>query len=273
MMKLIIKGLGIFWLVLAVCAGPALATCDALSGGKEGRVARVLDGATLELASGKIVRLIGVLAPLRPLALAGDAAWRWDSLAQEALAELTLGKLVRVAYGGRKRDRHGRLLAHLFVVDGDEEVWVQGQLLGDGLVRATSFADNKACMAALYQAEGIARAAGRGIWQSETFEVLPPVPELLLPLVGTFQLVEGQVLAAEQVRERLYLNFGKRWSTDFTVIIYERALKSFADVNISPLSYEKKRIRVRGWLFEDGGPVIEVNHREQIEAIVGDLGE
>ena len=65
--------------------------------------------------------------------------------------------------GGRRIDRHGRLLAHLEDSDGR---WIQGEMLTAGLARVYSFADNRARVADMLALEKKARAVGAGIWSN-----------------------------------------------------------------------------------------------------------
>jgi hypothetical protein len=59
---------------------------------------------------------------------------------------------------------------------------------------------------------------------------------------GRFALVEGRVLSVRESGATIYVNFGRRWTEDFTVTIL-----------------------VRGWIEERGGPWIEATRPEQIE--------
>ena len=81
------------------------------------------------------------------------------------MRELTLGKSLSLAYGGRRMDRHGRLLAHLYDADGS---WIQGAMLRRGMARVYSFSDNRSLVAEMLAIEGQARAARRGIWVTPT---------------------------------------------------------------------------------------------------------
>ena len=60
-------------------------------------------------------------------------------------------------------------------------------------------------------------------------------------------------------------NFGRRWTRDFTVTIPKRHRREFAAAGVDPKKLEGHRIRVRGWIEQRGGPVIEAEAPEQIE--------
>ncbi|MDX1711307.1 MAG: thermonuclease family protein [Rhodovibrionaceae bacterium] len=140
---------------------PAPVLPPALAPEEVARAVEIIDGDTLVLDDGRQVRLVGIQAPKLPLGRAGFQAWPLAEEAKAALAELTLGRELRLAYGGRRMDRHGRVLAHVQTADG---LWVQGMLLGAGLARVYSFADNRTAVDRMLALEARARAAGRGIW-------------------------------------------------------------------------------------------------------------
>jgi endonuclease YncB( thermonuclease family) len=233
-----------------------------LEPGGEAVAVAVVDGDTLVLDDGRQVRLVGIQAPKLPLGRPGFEAWPLAGEAKAALEELGLGKRLTLGYGGRRSDRHGRELAHLHDSGG---LWLQGELLRRGLARVYSFRDNRALVLEMLALEGEARAVGRGIWGHPFYA--PRAAEEAGAFVGDFQLVVGRVLDAAVVRGRAYLNFGPDWRTDFTATISPRDRRVFAAAGIDPTKFEGRRVRVRGWLKDYNGPMIEVTHPEQIEVL------
>lgn len=75
------------------------------------------------------------------------------------------------------------------------------------------------------------------------------------------------MLLADEADSRVYLNFGRYWKEDFTVVIERRALRLFAESGLDPLRLEGALLRVRGWMDDHDGPRIEVTHPEQIEVL------
>ncbi len=250
---------------------PALAEAPAdpqsvLSPGEPGRVVEIVDGDTLVLEDGREIRLVGIQAPKLPLGRAGFKPWPLAPEAKALLAELTLGKEVAVAFGGRRGDRHGRVLAHLFVADpAGVDRWVQGAILEAGLARVYSFDDNRKLVAEMLALERQARAAGFGIW-GHPFYALRRAEEAGRWL-GGFELVEGRVLAVGLVQRRAYLNFGEDWRSDFTIALQPKTRQLFEAESVDLKAYEGRRLRVRGWLKSRNGPMIEVTHPEQIELL------
>ena len=245
-------------LVIALILGPA----GVRAAGDSALVASVVDGDTVILdgPSGEQVRLVGIQAPKLALGRAGFRAWPLAEAAKKALQDLVLGKRVTLTFGGRRRDRHGRLLAHL---GGEDGTWIQGEMLKRGMARVYSFPDNRARVADMLELETRARARGRGIWGLDFYAVIAPSDTERA--IGTFQVVEGLVLHAAKVKGRTYLNFGADWRTDFTVTIPPGTAGMFRALD--PLSLKGRRIRVRGWLKSYNGPSIEATHPEQIEVL------
>ncbi len=241
---------------------PAGLLAQGLVPGETGRVVEIVDGDTLILAEGRRVRLVGIQAPKLPLGRPGFKAWPLAEAAKAALSDLTLGRAVTLAYGGRRSDRHGRTLAHVFDSAG---TWVQGEMLSRGLARVYSFADNRALIPEMLARERAARAARRGIWGWRFYAVREP--EGLERHLGGFELVEGRVVKVAIVRKRVYLNFGADWRSDFTVSSAPRARRLFEAEWIDPRAYEGRVQRVRGWLKSYNGPLIEATHPEQIEVL------
>ena len=254
---------GVLSVVLALAvAWPAAG----LQRGESVRVGAVIDGDTVVLErpvdGARQVRLVGIQAPKLPLGRPGFEAWPLAAEAKRVLEELVRGHTFELRFGGRRMDRHGRLLAHLYDEDG---TWVQGEILGLGMARVYSFADNRALVAEMLALEGAARAARRGIWGHPFYAVRNPAEAARH--IDTFQLVEGRVLDAARVKGRIYLNFGVDWRSDFTVMINARPLRLFTKAGLDPLTLEGRIIRARGWLKRRNGPMIEATHPEQIEVV------
>jgi endonuclease YncB( thermonuclease family) len=227
-----------------------------------GRVVEVIDGDTVRLDDGVEVRLVGLQAPKLPLGRPDFPVWPLAEEARAALETLLLGESVTLAYGGRRIDRHGRRLAHLFLADG---TWVQAAVLSVGMARVYSFADNRAAVPDLLAFEGAARAAGRGIW-ADPWYAIRDVDGIEADL-DSFQLVEGRVVSVARVGSRAYLNFGTDWKTDFTLTLDAGALATFDAEGFAVEALEGRRIRSRGWVEYFNGPMIEITHPEQIEVL------
>lgn len=212
---------------------PAAAAGGAGDASEIARTVEIVDGDTLLLDDGREVRLVGIQAPKLPLGREGFVAWPLADEAKAALAELTLGRDVKIAPGPAPQDRHGRLLAQLY--DAESGEWIQGALLADGMARVYSFHDNRVLIPEMLERERAARAAGRGIWGEPWYAIRNP--EGLGGDIGSFQLVEGLVLDAAEVRGRGYINFGPDYRSDFTISLDRAALARFAESGRAPADY------------------------------------
>ena len=252
-------GLG---LASLVALSPALDPAPAEPLAADGVVVEVVDGDTVRLSSGLEVRLVGIQAPKLPLGRPNFQSWPLAVAAKATLEQLVGGQRVRLFYGGRRRDRHGRALAHLYQAD---DRWAQGEMLRRGFARVYTFADNTALTAEMLALERAARAAWRGIWSHPFYQVrvVTETPNFLY----SFQIVEGRVMAAAVVRRRVYLNFGPDWRTDFTITIAPRHVRRFKNAGLAPARWDGRKLRVRGWLKSYNGPMIEATHPEQIELL------
>jgi hypothetical protein len=86
----------------------------------------------------------------------------------------------------------------------------------------------------------------------------------LLAEQGRFALVEGRVLSVHESGATIYVNFGRRWSEDFTVTILKRN-RNFTAAGVEPKTLAGRQIRVRRFIEGRGGPWIEATRLEQIE--------
>jgi endonuclease YncB( thermonuclease family) len=229
-------------------------------------VKEIVDGDTVVLEPAvdgrSVVRLVGIQAPKLPLDRPNFQAWPLADEAKSALERLVLDKRVTLGFGGQPADRHGRHLAHLQT---DEGIWMQGAMLRQGMARVYTFPDNRARAREMLAIEAEARTARRGIWGNLYYAIR--TPETVGRDIGTFQIVEGQVLEATKNKGRIYLNFGPDWRTDFTASLSADAARLFQKQGLDPLALKGKRVQVRGWVTKANGPAIELTHPEQMQLL------
>ncbi len=118
-------------------------------------VVRVIDGDTIEIAGGEIVRYIGIDTP--------ETYPQIEPFGLEAKAknmELVEGKMVTLEKDVSDRDKYGRLLRYVYV-DG---LFVNGELVRLGYAKAVSYPPDTRYQWQLEVLEAEAKAAGRGIW-------------------------------------------------------------------------------------------------------------
>lgn len=243
---------------LAFLAAPAQAACPLMAIGTAS-IAAVRDGRTLQLADGRVLRLAAIEAP--------------DN-SRAALQALTAGRSLRLARltdADAARDRYGRLIAFAFA--GDDTLTVEQRLLEQGAARVSARVGNRACAQTLLAAERAARAGRRGLWADPNFAPLPADNRTRLEgKRGHFALVEGKVLSVRVSGGTIYMNFGRHWTRDFSVVIPRRLRAAFTAAGIEPERLAGRRVRVRGYIEQRRGPIIEAVAPEQIELIGAGMG-
>lgn len=125
---------------------------------QEARVARVIDGDTVELEGGQRVRYIGVDTP--EMNDSRPAIRAWAEKAKEKNRELVEGKKVTLERDVSETDRYGRLLRYVYL-DG---TMVNAELVRMGYAYATSYPPDVKHQDLFARLEREARAGGRGLW-------------------------------------------------------------------------------------------------------------
>jgi len=238
---------------LLLCSLPVFAlNCPSDRIDEQVRVVSVSDGDTLRLSDDRRVRIIGINTP--ELSHQGHPA---EPLAQEASAFLQ--KLIRssdnfvgLRLGDEHQDRHGRILAHVFLANGDS---VEAKVLGAGLATRVAIPPNVWGQDCFAQAENEARHAGRGLWALPAYR--NPIEARNLPSDATgYVLLQGRVENVGGSRHAQWINLegGVALKIDHDLMPY------FADLDLKRL--QGKRIEARGWLTRPGGksPRIRLTH-------------
>jgi endonuclease YncB( thermonuclease family) len=246
----------VFYLALVLAAAPFVSTAAAaeackLPGLGTATVARARDGRTLLLTDGRELRLAAIEA--------GEAS-------RATLDALAAGKALRLEKLGPETDRYGRVVAIAYT--GDDRESLQQAMLAQGQARVAARVGDEACAELLLKAERAARAASLGLWADPNFAPLPTHDVARITAVrGHFALIEGKVLSVRESSGTIYVNFGRRWTEAFAVTIPKRHRRDFAAAGIDPKELEGRRIRVRGWVEQRRGPMMEALAPEQIEVV------
>ena len=221
------------------------------------RAVEAIDGDSLRLEDGTVLRLAGILAPDQ------------ENPAERAVAAQARATLQRLAAGRTlaapspdRRDRHDRRLLHVETGDG---LWLQGELLSAGLARVWTQPDAVERAKEMLALEARARADRRGIWALPSFAIL--TAETAGTALDRFQIVEFKVMEVARVRGTIYLNAGKDWRSDFTARLEPKAAKLLADSGQDTAALKGRTVRVRGMLRLYNGPFLDITHPQQIEAV------
>ncbi|MET0547195.1 MAG: thermonuclease family protein [Caulobacterales bacterium] len=250
-----------------------------LQAGERGGVIRVAPDGALALSEGLIVRLAGVdLAPPAPAPLPLTPTEKpvkpKEPLFRTLLMDQAMGREVCLFYDGRRRDMRGAATAQVFAkTEAGDWVWLQQALLIAGAARVRTTPNDRAAAAHLFAAERSARAKAIGLWADPRFMIRDAEdPAALLKETGTFVLVEGLVHITAKTKDRVFLNFGDDYQTDFTASIPEEAWSAWPSGAPDLLSLKGAHVRVRGVLEDRNGPSLELTHPEQLELLPAEKG-
>lgn len=205
---------------------------------------RAIDGQIFVSSEGSEIRLAGVLAAGAGGETLSDAQ---GIAARTRLAEaLQTGPLNLAEVG---RDRYGRILGHVFARDAP----VARTLLRAGALRVAPDPQSGPCVSMFLEAEGEARSARAGHWGDGIFNVFSP--EKIRGRLGSFQIVEGIVVSAAQVKGRVFIN----------VTVAPTDMQPFRAAKFDVKALAGKR--VRGWVELYNGTEMEIATPGAIEII------
>jgi micrococcal nuclease len=239
-------------LALSLLSLPVAAKVPHFETGEIVEAVTVLEGGEIALADGRHVAPLGIILPR---GRQGEA-----ETARKAVATRLVGRTLELRFDGSRVDRHGRVLAHLFV-DGR---WIEKELVRRGLARVSGTVDHRLGLIELLRSEADARRARRGLWREPAYAVRRA--EEAGHYAGSFQLVEGEVVDAGRVEGALFLDFAPA-QHGFRLRFSPEALRLFGPEDIDPKTLIGARIRARGFLHGTERPTIDVTYPEQIERL------
>lgn len=243
---------GAAFALLLACSVPAAAAEPPFTPGGTAQLRAVADGATLDLADGRVLRLAGIDMPARG-ALARQA--------KDVLEKLLAGGAINLRFAGNPRDRQGRVLAQVYA----GTVWIQGELIRRGLARVRSTPDERLGVADMLALEHEARRHHRGVWADPAYAVIGA--DNAAKFAGSFQLVSGTIVDAAKTSSGIVLRFGAARSGSLALAIGAPAVKLWREAGLDPLALMGKRVLVRGFIDGSTRPAMAVTHPEQIEIL------
>ncbi len=146
------------------------------------KVAHVVDGDTIKLEDGRVVRYIGIdtpetVDPRKPVQCFGK-----EASAQNR--ELVEGKEIRLVKDTSETDKYKRLLRYIYVGD----IFVNDYLVRNGYARSSSYPPDVKHQDQFRAAEQEARENKRGLWADgacKTEEATTPIPVVVPKTVAT----------------------------------------------------------------------------------------
>lgn len=161
-------------------AGLLLAACgethplETLEPGETGRVVRILDGDTIALNTGLVVKLASLEAPSFGRGEDPDQTYAKESA--RILEDLCLGRRVQLHYPGLTRDRYDRAIAHVSTLDDlGPDLWINQEAARRGAARVRVYPDTAALAEALLAAEQDAQLERAGMWSKRDYNGLSPL--------------------------------------------------------------------------------------------------
>jgi len=232
---------------------------------KSGRIDKIIDGLTFILKDGTIVRLASLDIPDFHIASEAPYVEAAMALLKDKLPERTEVMLYQTRDAKKGRvNRMNHQLAHVAIKK--DKIWIQGEFLRHGLARVYTAPNKTEMLAQMYEVEVAARNKKLGLWEEESlYTVLSH--DQADDKIGKFVIIEGEVKKVASVRNQLYLNFGDNWKTDFTIQVSTGLRKKFAREGVDLMGIGQQKIRVRGFLREYNGPLIELEDTAHLEVL------
>jgi endonuclease YncB( thermonuclease family) len=212
-------------------------------------IATIGEDGTMTLSDGRGLRLAAI-------ELARNASG-YDP--RQEIADIVGAGPVTLKGDGPAEDRYGRVVAQVFTADG---VWVEGELLRRGWARVATTPDHHSVAPALYTAERTARAHRIGLW-SDSRTALRHA-DAVVRFVDSWQVVDGIVVAVAPRHNAIDLHLGDDETRDLSIRIPTYIAQAMPT---DPSTLTGRHLRVRGWIGKGVGPLITINHAEQIEIV------
>lgn len=135
------------------------ATPSARHGGEFVTVVSVVDGDTIKIEGGEVVRYIGINTP--ETVAPGKSVECFGKEASAKNKELVQGKVVELTRDVSQRDRYGRLLRYVWIGD----MMVNQVLVREGYAQVSTYPPDVANADMLLEAQRLAREEEKGLWR------------------------------------------------------------------------------------------------------------
>jgi len=124
----------------------------AINSTRSAKVARVLDGDTIEIEGGERIRYLGINAP--------ESGQPFSTEATRENERLVAGRVVNLEFDVQTQDRYGRLLAYIWVGN----VLINKEIAKNGYAVIETIQPNVKYQDLILKAQEEARTACRGLW-------------------------------------------------------------------------------------------------------------
>ncbi|MBL4868906.1 MAG: thermonuclease family protein [Pseudomonadales bacterium] len=197
----------------------------------------VYDGDTLSLTDGRKIRLIGINTPEMARKLLPS-----EPLAQQATlflqSLLTVGKPIQLRLGAQRKDRYGRILAHVFAGSG---VNVTAQLLEKGYGFQVLIAPNDCAAPCYLHAERVARKKRLGVW-ADPYHAVRAADSAKLK--EGFAVISGEIEGVFLAKKTVWIDI----KSNIVLRIPRDRWKSFHSIRQKLVAGQE--LEARGWLID-----------------------
>lgn len=251
--------------VLLLLLNTAYADCRSNQYDEVATVKRVIDGDTLVLKNNRKIRIIGINTPelghypkqAEPLAI---------NAKQFVETTLSQNKKIKLKYGKQNKDRYGRLLAHVFLMDGRN---LAVMLLKKGLAMAIVVPPNSLFSNCYFKLEAQSREytlkKGASIWKHPFFK--HKEANTINHKMTGFSLIKGKVIRVGRSRDSIWLQLAAK----FTIRIKRKDFKYFKNIkleNLNKRQLKNKNLYIRGWVYQWKKELyIQLRHPRMIEGL------
>jgi len=161
-------------------------------------------------------------------------------------------------------DRYGRTPMLAFDAGGE---LLQARLLRAGRAVVRPGSGGTACTQALHAAEAAGRQAGAGLWRKPGIVAKATDATSLSARVGLYAVAEGRIVSIGYGSRMVFLDFGRNFRTDFTVMVQQSLVPRLLEAGIAVDSLAGRLVRVRGVIEESGGPAIRLTDPLALEIL------
>jgi hypothetical protein len=159
-----------------------------------------------------------------------------------------------------RRDRWGRPFGRAGIFVAGRETSLQEVLLAQGAARVFPQSDDFDFIERCYRAEDTARAARLGLWSEDAYRVRDAGSAAK---AFGFAIYDGVVRNANDRGQRVFLNFGDDYRSDFTATIMRASFRRWRG-KPEIASFIERRVEIRGIVDWINGPSIELRHEMQL---------
>ncbi|MDP8216390.1 MAG: thermonuclease family protein [Candidatus Kaelpia imicola] len=220
-------------------------------------VEEVIDGDTILLESGRLLRLLGLNTPETKINIAGE--WKekksiWGERAYLFSENSLKNKNIRIEYDREKKDIYGRLLGYVFL----EDNFINQALLSEGLAVIDIRYPNFKYLDQLSLVFKEAKERGKGLWSD--FKIIGPKD--VSEYEGEVIAVEGRVIDVYNSEKLLFFLL----PSEFKFVIFKEGSPFFKNKELVVLKGEI--IRVSGMVKRyKGSYQMVIHHPYQLEVL------